>query len=114
MSDTETKNVVVNRDCKIAANGCRVYDLKEGANEIPEGDAEEVRQIAEACGWTDEGTDTAVSFDEAVTVLDPEKDEDFTADGRPDVNALKALGCVMTAAERDEAWAAYQASQDNE
>lgn len=46
-------------------------------------------------------------FQDAVLELDEANDKQWTGDGKPDLAALKENGCVMTAAERDEAWDLY-------
>lgn len=50
---------------------------------------------------------TAEAFAEAVAKLDPETG--FTGAGIPDVNALKAVGLDISAAERTTLWEASQA-----
>ena len=50
----------------------------------------------------------------AMAKLDPEKESDFTKSGKPQVDVLEewTLLTDITAAERDELWAKWQASQD--
>lgn len=48
---------------------------------------------------------TTVSFEDAVKLLEEENADHWTQDGRPDCNALAAVGCEMSAEARDHAWA---------
>jgi len=109
MSEEQTISIAVNQDCKIAAGGRRVYALKaDEDNPIPVSDAEEVAAIAAECGWSDEGTIVAVSFEDAVASLEEGNEKHWTNDGRPDVRALADAGCEMSAKERDDAWTALE------
>jgi len=47
---------------------------------------------------------TLDQFRAAVAKLDPTNDEHRTADGKPDVKALKGVGVKVTAAQRDDLW----------
>ncbi len=53
---------------------------------------------------------------EAIGLLEPGNEEHFTKGGVPSVEALEAVAGVseVTAAERDEAWEAYQAANPSD
>lgn len=50
---------------------------------------------------------------QAIGMLDPENEDDFTKAGKPDVSALEVtLGKGITAEQRDAAWAAFQEARE--
>jgi hypothetical protein len=61
----------------------------------------------------DDDPATVEEIIEAIELLDDDNDENWIADGRADVKALEGLlGKKVTAAQRDEAWAAFNESDD--
>ncbi|WP_321276925.1 HI1506-related protein [Thiomicrorhabdus indica] len=63
----------------------------------------------------DGADDDSRSIFEAIGQLDPENPEHFTKSGKPELKALRALfGIELTAEQRDQVWADYQASQGGE
>jgi len=57
---------------------------------------------------------TPEAFAEAVAKLDEETPGNFTQDGRPDIKALKDLGIVVNASQRDDLWKATQQTEKSE
>jgi len=76
-------------------------------------------QVAVTGGKTptgnDEDPDIIDEIVQAIGMLDPESEDDWTKAGLPDVRALEtSIGKEITAAQRDEAWALFEATENGE
>ena len=75
----------------------------------------EARSLGEAVSASapeDAGPAGVGSVVAAIGELDPDDAGSWTKSGKPELKALEALlGADLTAAERDEAWAAFQAAR---
>ena len=91
---------------RMGVDKTRVEFLKSAIEEDPDEPTTGGAGDSKKKPW--ENNETTVSFADAVELLDAENDDHWTADSRPDCNALAAVGCVMSAEARDHEWAVLQ------
>lgn len=97
------------------AEGCSLEDVATLAQQLPEqageGHAQQGALVSGALPG-DLALQDVLTLEQAFLQLEPDNKDHFNAKGLPNIAVLEnLLGRKVTAAERDEAWAAFKAKQ---